>query len=147
VIAYFDTSAVVPLFINEPSTDRCTRLWNEATRVISVRLLYPEARASLARAERMRRISSVEHAAAIVELDAITAEVDHIEVTAELATTAGQWAHVHGLRGYDAVHLAAASAVADADLILVTGDADLAAVATALGIAVALTTDVRGGQG
>jgi predicted nucleic acid-binding protein len=140
VIAYFDTSALLPLFINEPSTDRCTRLWNEASRVVSVRLLYPEARASIARAERMGRVTRAQHAAAIAELDAIIAEVDHIELTADLATSAGELAHTHGLRGYDAVHLAAASTVADSDLIVVTGDADLAAAATSLGIAVALTT-------
>jgi uncharacterized protein len=140
VIAYFDTSALVPLFINEPSTDSCTRLWNEASRVVSVRLLYPEARASLARAGGMGRVTRAQHAAAIAELDAIIAEVDHMELTADLATSAGELAHTHGLRGYDAVHLAAASAVADSELIVVTGDADLAAAATSLGIAVALTT-------
>lgn len=140
MIAYFDTSALVPLFINEPSTDHCTRLWNDASRVVSVRLLYPEARASLARAERMRRVSPAQHAAAIVELDSTVAEVDHIELTADLATSAGALAHTHGLRGYDAVHLAAAIAVADTDFIVVTGDANLAAAATSVGIPVALTT-------
>lgn len=140
MIAYFDTSALVPLFVNEPSTERCTRLWNEASRVVSVRLLYPEARASLARAERMGRVTRAQLAAAIVELDAIIAEVDHIEVTADLAHSAGEFAHALGLRGYDAVHLAAASTVADADLVVVTGDADLAAATTAMGIAVAVTT-------
>ena len=140
MIAYFDTSALVPLFINEPSTGRCAQLWNEASRVVSVRLLYPEARASLARAERMGRVTRAEVAAAIVELDGIIAEVDHIEVTADLAHSAGEWADALGLRGYDAVHLAAASTVADTDLVVVTGDADLAAAATSLGIAVALTT-------
>lgn len=140
MIAYFDTSALVPLFINEPSTDRCTRLWNEASRIVSVRLLYPEARASLARAERMGRVTRAQLAEAIVDLDALIAEIDHIEVTADLAQSAGELAHTHGLRGYDAVHLAAASTVADTDLIVVTGDADLAAAAMALGFAVALTT-------
>lgn len=139
MIAYFDTSALVPLFINEPSTERCIRLWNEASRVVSVRLLYPEARASLARAERMGRVTGAQLAAAIVELDAIIAEVDHVEVTADLAHSAGELAHTLGLRGYDAVHLAAAITVADTDLVIVTGDADLAAAATAMGIAVALT--------
>lgn len=139
MIAYFDTSALVPLFIDEPSTERCTQLWNESSRVVSVRLLYPEARSSLARAERMGRITSAQLTAAIVELDSIIIEVDHVEVTAELAYSAGELAQTHALRGYDAVHLAAASSVSDADVIVVTGDADLAAAATATGIPVALT--------
>ena len=137
MIAYFDTSAVVPLIINEPSTERCNRLWNESSRVVSVRLLYPEARAALAKAERMGRITPAQLVSAVDELDSIMAEVDHIEVTAQLATAAGHLAQEHGLRGYDAVHLAAANAVADGDLVLVTGDADLAAAAVALGIPVA----------
>ncbi len=139
MIAYFDTSAVVPLIINEASTDLCNRVWNESSRVVSVRLLYPEARAALAKAARMGRVTRPQLAAAVGELDSIITEFDHIEVTADLAHTAGELAQAHGLRGYDAVHLAAAAAVAEGDLVVVTGDSDLAAAATATGIAVSIT--------
>ena len=77
--------------------------------------------------------------AAVAELDSIIAEVDLIEVTDELARAAGELAQEHALRGYEAVHLAAARSAADEELVLVTGDADLAAAARALGITVALT--------
>ncbi len=139
MIAYFDTSAVVPLIISEASTERCTRLWNESSRVVSVRLLYPEARAALAKARRMGRLTSGQLEQAVRELDSIIAEVDHIEVTAELAHAAGELAQAHDLRGYDAVHLAAAIALADGDLVAVTVDAHLAAAATDVGIVVSLT--------
>jgi uncharacterized protein len=139
VIAYFDTSAVVPLIINEPPTELCSRLWNESSRVVSVRLLYPEGRAALAKAHRMGRITRIQLAGAVADLDSIITEVDHVEVTADLALAAGDLAQSHGLRGYDAVHLAAANAIADGDLVLVTGDADLAAAAEALGISVVAT--------
>jgi uncharacterized protein len=139
VIAYFDTSAVVPLIINEASTHRCNRVWNESSRVVSVRLLYPEARAALAKAERMGRITRAQLTTAVVELDSIITEVDHIEITDELAHVAGGLAQEHGLRGYDAVHLAAAAAVADSDVVLVTGDSTLAVAASAIGIAVSAT--------
>jgi predicted nucleic acid-binding protein len=140
VIAYFDTSVVVPLFIDEPSSERCVRLWNEASRVISARLLYPEARAALAAAERARRVTRGQHTRAILELDGVVAQVDHVEIDARLAVHAGELAHLHGLRGYDAVHLAAAVSVADTDVVLITGDVDLATAAEAMGLAVALTT-------
>ncbi len=52
---------------------------------------------------------------------------------------AGELAQAYSLRGYDAVHLAAASAVADSDVVLVTGDADLANAANSIGIAVSIT--------
>ena len=55
MIAYFDTSAVIPTIIDEPASVACVRLWDEADRVISVRLLYPEARAALARHGRPAR--------------------------------------------------------------------------------------------
>ena len=57
MIAYFDTSALIPLLIDEPASVRAARLWDEAARVVSVRLAYPEARAGLARAGRMGRLS------------------------------------------------------------------------------------------
>ncbi len=139
MIAYFDTSAVVPLIISGSSTERCLRLWNEASRIVSVRLLYPEARAAFARASRMDRITPKQLATAVTDLDSIIAEVDHVEITADLASAAGDLAQSHGLRGYDAVHLAAAHAVADDDLVLVTGGSDLAAAASALGLLVAAT--------
>ena len=96
MIAYFDTSAVIPPVIGEPSSATCARMWNEATRSVSVRLLYPEARAALARAERMGRINERQHETAVAALDA--------------------------------------------ELVLVTGDTDLAGAARAQGLAVALTS-------
>ncbi len=92
MIAYFDTSAVIPLVIGEPSSATCARMWNEAVRSISVRLLCPEARAALTRAERMGRVTRRQHAAALVELDAIVTEIDHVEITAEPARNAGDLA-------------------------------------------------------
>jgi len=140
VIAYFDTAAVIPLIIEELSTESCTLMWNESSRVVSTRLLYPEARAALAKAQRMGRLSPSQLRAAVDELDALLVQIDHIEVSEELAQVAGEMAQAHGLRGYDAVHLAAAVTVADGDLVLVTGDADLAAAAGELGLPVAVTS-------
>ncbi|MDP9464280.1 MAG: type II toxin-antitoxin system VapC family toxin [Actinomycetota bacterium] len=139
MIAYFDTSAIIPLIIDEPSSMICTRLWNDADRSVSVRLVYPEARAALARARRLERITSRQLTAAIDELEAIVTEIDHIEVTAELAHSAGELAQTHGLRGYDAVHLAAVLAAAHTELVLATGDTDLAQAARSVGISVAFT--------
>lgn len=136
MIAYFDTSAVIPLIISEPSTSACSRIWNAASRVVSVRLVYPEARAALARAERMNRITRAAHAAAVTELDSILTQLDLVEVTADLAQVAGDLAQAQGLRGYDAVHLAGARSLSADDVVVVTGDVDLAAAAAALGLAV-----------
>ena len=140
MIAYFDTSAIVPLLIAEPATDDCTRLWDEASRIVGVRLVYPETCAALARAVRMRRLTSGQMATATTDLDELVQQIDHIEITDELARTAGQLAQRLGLRGYDAVHLAAAVAITDKDVVLVTGDTDLAAAAANRGLATAVTS-------
>lgn len=137
MIGYFDTSALVPLIIDEPSTRFCTRLWDESSRIVSARLLYPEARAALARAQRMGRVTQSRLIATVTALDSMVTQVDHVELTAELASTAGRLAQDHELRGYDAVHLAAALAVADDDLVLVTDDAELATAAALEGLSVA----------
>jgi uncharacterized protein len=138
VIAYFDTSAIVPLLVHEPTTDHCARLWNEATRIVCARLVYPEACAALARAVRIQRLTSAQMVAATAELDDLVDQVDFIEITENLAVVAGRLAQQHGLRGYDAVHLAAGVTIADHDVVFATGDGDLADAATASGLATAV---------
>jgi predicted nucleic acid-binding protein len=68
-----------------------------------------------------------------------TTSSERHKLTDTLAHRAGELAQAHGLRGYDAVHLAAASAVADSDVVLVTGDSNLANAANSIGIAVCIT--------
>ena len=139
MIAYFDTSAFVPLIINEPSSAHCVRLWNEATRAVSVRLMYAEVRAALAMAQRLGRLSRSQHGIAVGQLDALTPGLDWVEVTDHLVRVAGELAEEHHLRGYDAVHLAAACSVADSDTVFVSGDRQLLSAAARVGLAVAST--------
>lgn len=122
MIAYFDTSAVVPLLVREPTTDDATLLFESADRVVSVRIVYPEARAALAAAKRAQRLTTRQLRAAVRALDELTAGIDVVEVTPTLAHRAGELAESHSLRGYDAVHVAAAELVQDTDLVFVTGD-------------------------
>lgn len=103
----------------------------------SVRLLYPEARAALAQAQRMGRLAAERLPTAVADLESLDRQVDHIEVTAELAARAGSLAESAALRGYDAVHLAAAESIADPDLVVVAGDVTLRLAAQALGLAIA----------
>lgn len=136
MIVYFDTSAFIPLIIDEPNSDSCDRLWNEATRIVSVRLLHVEARAVLARAHRLGRLSQGGLESAVALLDKLSAQVDHVEITDRLVRTAGVLAEEQQLRGYDAVHLAAAQAIAGADTIFASGEQQLIAAASQLGLIV-----------
>jgi predicted nucleic acid-binding protein len=137
VIAYFDTSAVVPLLVAEAGSTRAVSLWAGADRVVSARLTYPEARAALAQAQRLGRLTTRDLRVVVRELDVRFAQIDVIEIDAHIAQRAGELAEAHGLRGYDAVHLSAADRVRDPDLVIVAGDGALLHAAHAQGIAVA----------
>ena len=137
MIAYFDTSAVVPLLIAEPGSQRAVSLWEAADRVVSVRLVYPETRAALALAQRLGRVGPRDLRDAVTELDSRFEEIDLVEVDGPLARLAGELAEIHRLRGYDAVHLAAADRIRDSSVVVIAGDRALLDAATAEGMAVA----------
>lgn len=139
MIAYFDTSALIPLLIDEAGSERAGTLWDAADRVVTVRLSYPEGRAALAMARRLGRLSPRALRTARAGFEDLWAQLDRVEVTAALASRAGDSAEAMGLRGYDAVHLAAAETVAGPDLVVVAGDGPLCHAAAGLGLAVART--------
>ncbi len=101
MIVYFDTSALIPLLIEETGSAIAGRLWEEADHVVSVRLAYAEARAALAQAERMGRITAADLTALVGEVDTLDAQLDHLEIDRQLVRRAGGLAQHHGLRGYD----------------------------------------------
>jgi len=70
-------------------------------------------------------------------LDDLAEQVDFLEITHDLARAAGRPAREHGLRGHDAVHLAAGIEISDHDVMFITGDRDLAAAAMTQGLATA----------
>jgi uncharacterized protein len=144
VIAYFDTSALVPLLIEEPGSARAERVWDAAEHVASIRLVYAEARAALAQAARMGRLGARDLTVAIDALEGLYGQLDLLEIDDVLVRRAGDLAQHHALRGYDAVHLAAAERFRADTTILVAGDRDLCTAADVLGIAVASTTDING---
>ena len=137
MIAYFDTSAVMPLLIAEACSARAASLWDSADRVVSVRLVYPETRAALAHAERRGRLAARHLRVAVTEFDALFEEMDLVEVDDALARRAGELAEARQLRGYDAVHLAAADRVRDPNVVVIAGDGALLEASAAEGLAVA----------
>jgi uncharacterized protein len=146
VIAYFDTSALIPLLVDEPGSERASRLWDVADNVVAVRLIYAEARAALAQATRLGRLAAADLATAIDALEGLYANLDLLEVDERLVRRAGELAQHHALRGYDAVHLAAAERIRDDVTVMVAGDRDLCTAAETLGMAVA-DTSAEGGAG
>ncbi|HEY3716575.1 MAG TPA: type II toxin-antitoxin system VapC family toxin [Jatrophihabitantaceae bacterium] len=137
MICYFDTSALVPLLITEPSSEVCRRLWDDADAVVTARLAYVEAAAALGQAARLRRVTSSAHRAARRILDQLWLELDVVEIDDGLVRRAAELARSHALRGYDAMHCACAEQLLDSDLVVSAGDRDLLRACTALGLATA----------
>jgi hypothetical protein len=138
VIAYFDTSAVVPLVVSEPGSALAGVMWDSADRVVSVRLLYAEGRAALAQAHRLGRLTARQLRDGVTAFDALFEEFDLVELDDDLSRHAGRLAESHGLRGYDAVHLAAVVRLRDPNLVVVAGDARLLDAAMAEGVAISM---------
>lgn len=122
---------------DEPGSSLAAELWDRADSVVSSQLMYPEARAAVAAAHRVRRITSAVLRRAVDRVDGLCAEVEIIGIDPDLAHTAGDLAEAHGLRGYDAVHLATALTIKVNSLILATWDSDLARAALTAGCSVA----------
>lgn len=137
MIAYFDTSALVPLLVEEDASARASLMWDEADRTAGVRLIYAEAHAALAAARRSGRIEARGLRQAVAELELLYHQIDVVEVSDALVRRAGALAEEYALRGYDAVHLAGAETIVGEDSVLVSGDRPLCRAAESLGIAVA----------
>lgn len=108
MITYVDTSSVLKLVIDEDGSERAGLLWDSADALASVALVVVEGRAALAAAKRAGRLDTRQHRAARDEFSALIEELTIVEVTEELIEEAAAHAEQDALRGYDAVHLAAA---------------------------------------
>lgn len=128
---------MLPLVIEEPGSQIASRLWDEAERVVSSRLVYAEGRAALAMALRMKRPDGQDLRSAVDSFEILHNQLHIVEITEGLVHRAGAMAEQFDLRGYDAVHLASVEEITDLDVVLAAGDRNLLAAAETLGIAVA----------
>jgi len=146
VIGYLDTSAFVPLLIDEPTSEACRRFWDDADVIVSSRLLYVETAEALAQARRMGRLSKGKHLQSRQRLDQMWAEMDVIEVNEQVVTRAADLTHRLSLRGYDAVHCASAEQLDDDDVVAASGDQRLLTAWMTLGLATYDTNQTDAGE-
>jgi predicted nucleic acid-binding protein len=142
VASYFlDSSAVVKRYVPETGTAWIHGLTVPPARhaCFVVRVTLPEVVAAITRRERagLMTASAATPALADFQHDFIQQYLV-VEVTPTLAAHAAILARTHGLRGYDAVQLAAALKVQaqEAALTLVSADVELNAAAVLEGLAV-----------
>jgi len=134
VITYFDTSALLKLVIAEDGADQAQLLWEAAGEVVASRLAWPEAVAALAAARRGRRLTDEGHRTAIDALRSCFDRCTTVSVADRLVDRAADLAGDLHLRAADAIHLATALAVMEADSLLVTWDRRLRLAAVQAGL-------------
>jgi predicted nucleic acid-binding protein len=140
VITYVEPSVLVKMVITEAGTEQAKAIWEGSPTVASVLLTQVEGRAALAAAHRGGRLSAFTYRRARQELDRYVDELSFVGVGEMLVERASELAEEHGLRGYDAVHVAAAELVG-ADVVT-SADATVCEAARQLGFHVANPLDV-----
>ena len=139
MITYVDTSVLIKLLIAEHGTAEASAIWDEPDVLACCRLGHVEARAALTAAGRQGRISELVSSDAVSGLEMLWSQLSIVEIDDDLMRLAGDTAEEHGLRGYDAVHLAAAHRVG-AD-VFSSADRQLCSAASASGLHVANPID------
>jgi len=109
VILYLDTSALVKLYVEERGSAAVAEWVAEAGIVAAARIAYAEARAAFARSRREGGLTPASLRRVVAHLDDDWARYAIVEITDAVVRTAGRYAERHALRGFDALHLAAAT--------------------------------------
>jgi uncharacterized protein len=107
-VAYFDSSALVKLLVDEDGSEDASLLWDGADSVLTSRVAHPEVRAALAAARRDARLGPRAYRQAKVDWDELHQSLRLVELTRRVELAAGDLAEQHALSGFDAIHLASA---------------------------------------
>jgi predicted nucleic acid-binding protein len=136
VIAYFDSSALVKLFLAEPDGSIALGIWNEAELVTTSAISHLEVRAALARAVRENppRLTSTGYEDAKGTFEELWSQLFPIAVTEELIYAASNVADTYQLRAYDALQFATVLNLSEKQLLFATSDHDLERAAQQVGI-------------
>lgn len=108
MICYLDTSAMVKLYVAEEASEIVRELVDSAFVVATCKVAYAEARAALARGFREGALDEKGYRLAVGALMSDWDSYFSVEVSDALVKLAGDLAEEHQLRGFDAIHLAAA---------------------------------------
>lgn len=108
MIVYCDTSALIKLYVDETHSGAVTKALSETDAIATSLLAYPETRATLARAQRDKRLRPSDFRQALAQFQQDWASYVVLDTHQALMLHAGELAEHHALRGADAIHLASA---------------------------------------
>jgi predicted nucleic acid-binding protein len=138
-VKFWDTSALVPLLLDEPATAAVQRAYRADAVVLVAWTTAVECASAVARAEHDQIVDAATAAAAFARLDELLRVVREIEPSDDVRDVARRLLRAHRLRAADAVQLAAATLASQHRphaLTFVTLDTRLGAVAEREGFTV-----------
>lgn len=110
MILYLDTSSLVKLYVEEVRSDAVRQWVDNAEAVATCRVAYPEMLSALTRRHNRGDLSTEDYETVA---ECFTGEWEHFVALDFDEIEAGHLVRKYGLRGFDAVHLAAAKLLAD----------------------------------
>lgn len=105
---FWDSSAIVPLLVEESATDRIIELFRDDQKIVVWWGTPVECASALSRIEREGHLTAAETAQSFKRLDTLAANWIQIEPVDEIRVIARRFLRVHPLRSADALQLAAA---------------------------------------
>jgi predicted nucleic acid-binding protein len=108
VILFCDTSALMKLLVDEAQSNQMRQISTTVDAIGVCRISWAETMAALARLQREDPINNEDLDLARQQLTQSWRTFTIVEVSQPLVETAGRFADVFALRGYDSVQLAAA---------------------------------------
>ncbi len=138
MILYLDASSLVKRYVTEPGSAQVSEAISKAEVVGTALICRAEIAAALAKAVRVDALTQEEASVSLQVFREEWPDLVRVQVTEMVITRADAFAWEHGLRGYDAVHLAAASLWQDTmseQVTLSTFDRQLWAAAERVGLA------------
>lgn len=137
--AYLDASVIVKRFVEECDSAATVRFIDSCEVRCTSILTRTEVAAALARAQRSGRLAKADLRDALEQFAAYWLKLIRSGVDEALAVRAAELSEAHGLRAYDALHLASGLRLAEvsaSSFILATADRQLAMAAQRCGLAV-----------
>jgi len=108
LIVYWDTSALIKLYVQEVGTADVDQLIKQADLSGTALICHVEIAATLAKLVRMKSLRQKIAHIAFQDFLSDWPTLIRTQINQPLLTQASTFAWAHGLRGYDAIHLASA---------------------------------------
>lgn len=108
MICYLDTSALVKLYIEEQGSERVDQETERADLIATSLIAYPETLSAFSRNLRERIYDRKYYNRMRLAFEKDWQRIHVIDLNREIARSAGDLIHRHGLRAFDAIHLSSA---------------------------------------